>query len=347
MGFSVHKRCKHSKSALDYILAHEINLGEEELMPIEIKSSVSYMNEFFGGLPVGALLGQFAKHQTGKTVTGIQYAFDVFNYFSMTDEKSNAIIIDTEGTLGTQGLKDWVVALNKRFALSVGIEMWRLDYSTWWDSKSSQKPIRTTNIGKYWKKETLLNGDNKIILIDCPDLNKAHLIFGVPAQFDASESGKVTVKFTKEWATFNQDFNKVPIQEIVKENNIKYVLFDSFSALFESQFIGGQQNYPARHDSSVALLTQAQKVARENIIPFVVNLHPTHNPADSESEVKHLGGKSVGHNFKLLVYHRDSVKSKKTPEGATCRAVELTRHPSKINLTGKYIITNNGIEDFV
>ncbi|MFQ5573563.1 MAG: hypothetical protein ACE5EJ_04875, partial [Nitrosopumilaceae archaeon] len=72
--------------------------------------------------------------------------------------------------------------------------------------------------------------------------------------------------------------------------------------------------------------------------------HPTQNPADVNTQAKHLGGKSVGHNFKLMIYHREGIKGR-TPN-ATFRSVSLERHPSKKGLTGKYMITNNGVEKF-
>ena len=337
IGFNFKNNCKHIKEYITLLIhKKDYKLGLE-MLELKIPSSLPYMNTLTGGILVGMLVGQVSKAGIGKTLSGIQMAFDVMNYHTLKNKKTvNSLIIDTEGSVINLMLKHWIPVFNKRYSMKVGLEFWRLDYEEWNTKKIA-------NLDPYISKDTLIEGNQKIIVFDVPSIEKISLLHGRPMTLHF-DSGKITLKIMDKWANY-MNFENIPLQKIIKTENIQYLFLDSFSAL-TNQFISGIINFPARHDFSVTILGVAQQLVRENFIVSIVSLHPTINPLDvDELDIKHLGGKSVGHNIKLMLLHEETPLVGKEAT-AKYRTVGILRHGSKVNQSDEYKINNTGINEY-
>lgn len=351
IGFSVRKDCKHLGFVAGYLRLHpSLFLEFEEVRTMKkkvIPSTLKFMRELYEGIPQAVLFGQFGTQQIGKTLTSLHFAYDTFQYLS----KCNALFLDTEGTLAYDYLPDWVPTYNKRYKLDVGVDFWRLDYKAWKQEKNKGKDrsnVKLANLDNFFIKEPI--GRKKddppkkhtIMVLDVDTIEKMNLLHGVPGNIEISEGGKTTLKPTPEWRLF-EDLN--PLEKIVREHNIKFICYDSLTQLL-SYFIGGTANLPARHDAAMVLLTKAQQLTRENSLVTIINMHQSQAPTDSKGKtIKASGGKSVGHNFKNVLLHKESPVMGKT-KMASFRLVKRIRRAKGLVKSAKYMITDNGIEDF-
>lgn len=272
-----------------------------------VTSSIKAVSELIGAYDDVSIMALAAPSMAGKTTLGLTLAYE---YSAITGR--NACIFDTEGG-AKRFVEKWDKRLKERFP-------------------KAKTPL------------VYLCRNYKAIL-------KAHgrILFE-----KYSDSGKLTVNLKhtiEEGKRYRDDLTNKIIKtpapdfiQFIRDNDIGFVIYDSFTMPFSSEIPPSVENNPAKnfiqnlwHRCIIDLVIDKEGC-------FVMTLHHmSKNPMEPQAEESMTGGKSVRHNSKVILY----MKKFEAFGAKTYRKLQLARYYDKPAMTEqRYLnLTDRGYVD--
>lgn len=269
-GWMFRKTCSHIRYVKEVIgvpiSAEDIIAGRKNIRYFD--SSIDILNEMFDGPPYssGELFGIYGAYKSGKTLFSTQESF------YRLSKGNNVLYMDTEGSIFNM-IKKWGPVFKARFGI---------------DDASG---LLVEDVRSLRSLLWYLGYDMKIVSkIGRPKEDE-------PIVIDKKKSPKIEVSAVR--------YGDGPIEKIVRDNNIDFVILDSISNPFRSVFPTEQQNNPSKSFVEAAILQRLVELQRDYDIGVIITIQASWNEADMYSgitQVRTRGGFSVNYNVKRLVY---------------------------------------------
>ena len=273
---------------------------------VMLQTKMKAFNDLVGGVPRGTALALYGPQASGKTLLNLQLAYEV-----MKQTEEHAVLIDTEGNF--HSLTQW----GKRFA----------------DRYKFETPpnIVEASIERTGKDYELIMPEldgQSIINIDARSIEKILWFHG--RQSDISVS-KAKMEIRPVEAGWKSDIADSPIAELVNDDDVSYVSYDSVTAP-GVEFGTQQQNYPARATAIGYWLFSAQSLAERYKLYMTAVTHESINSQEKYKKPMQAGGKNVGYTFKFVSYITN-LRTSRTPttlkRPKEVREIWNARHPGK------------------
>ena len=128
---------------------------------------------------------------------------------------------------------------------------------------------------------------------------------GTPAGLRVSDEGKVDIRWDlkptkKEKFAVIPEFKDSPVGKFVESHNIGMIVYDSIT-MPNQIFISGQLNFPGRDQAQGLWFGQLQDAAKLHDMVILASTHITKDDTNKYDTGKAEGGKSVHHNFKIVL----------------------------------------------
>jgi len=313
--------CSHVKTLIRLLNTNII--GESEMIPKYIPTSIKAINSLMGGLPVGSAIGVYGTPASGKSILTTQMMYEIIKYYKTEKNlKRSAMIIDTEG--GSYTTHGWHGIFNKRYGLDIPLVFVKLNIETRKVGKGESQKINIKYTPEKFKRPALF-------VLDIRSIEKMLQLVGRSATLHMSRSGKISLEPNdKLWV---KEISQAPLTKIITENKIKGLVVDSITYP-TLEFGMERQNYPVRSEAIGWLMASLNNITEEKrLITFVVS-HETVDPIDAYAHPEIVGGKALKHALKFTIYVAGKATSR-TPHvdnairTKATREIWMKRHPSK------------------
>jgi len=276
------------------------------------------------GVPSGIIVVDAGATTVGKTILNIQKAFSV-----MKQNKSNCLYIDTEGG-AKEIILGWKPVFEKRFDIQTNF---------------TEAKYRVDIVSRGWRLSNHIQNLPNIILITVRDLFNLYELHGSPIKLRLGEGGKIDIikkPFLEE--TEELPIEKTPIGSLVKEFNVKLVIYDSLIELFKQRIPATRENFPARANLLHMLMGCLQRLAETYNIPVIGITHTSIDPANPYAKESPSAINVISYNTKIITLVQNPYSK---AEKAGLRKITIWRHPTKAPFSETYQIklTNEGFVD--
>jgi hypothetical protein len=318
-----------------------------------------------GGLPTGTVTQIFGEKALGKSIMSLQAAF------ATAATGRSAVIVDTEQSYQSYLLPYWKEALSKRFEKEVVV----VDAKIVREAKGSRKkPVSRSQLvtalstslaqaGVSYLESQLSQmvdvlspevrvemeerSGGRVILLQVPEIIDLLALHGVDGFIGVSEGGRVELHQRR------APVYPSPLHYIVKEADVKLIVYDSISAPLKSVFTG-TADLPARSSSLAMVLMNAQRLCIEFDLAVLATSHVTINPIQGWDR-RPFGGVILGHEAKFSFELTKNGASRGRDSGAVAvnpdeqsegsRLIWVQRHPAMADYSkyGYFAITGDGI----
>jgi hypothetical protein len=289
------------------------------------KSSLQGINDMIFGYDREDMIALFGTWQSGKSLLVMQEAA-----FVAKQMKRKILVVDTEGGAAKMW-RLWYPVLSKRFEYNYEYDILRVPPTlpTILELHGELKTIKPYPSGKLQCESRGTLTQYKDLY---PKLFKEMASDG--ALYYQGETNYLEDKYLKDVTKSKDGY---------ASSKYGILIYDSVTQLF-GDIPATDKAFPARAAMMQSLLICIQNfAAKYGFLIFGLH-HESKDPQNEKAKIKLPGGKSVGHNFKVVVRFRKCGYSRK--EAQNIRELTLYRFPSKAPGEKVYLnLDNEGYKD--
>jgi hypothetical protein len=298
---------------------------KKKMSEVMIKSSLSNINNLINGYEREDLIAFYGSYQAGKSLLVMQDAA-----LAAKQLKKKILVIDTEG-VSKRMWRLWFPVLSKRFEYNYEYEILRVPPTlpTMLELHGQLKVVKPFPSGKMQTESygSLVQFKKLYPKIYREMIDEGELYYKGETNYLEDHYLRDAIKSKDEYAS----------------SKYGILIYDSVTQLF-GDLPPIEKVFPARASIMQGFLICLQNLAAKYGFLIFGLHHESKDPQNDKAPVKMPGGKSVGHNFKIVFRVRHCGYSRK--DAKNIRELTLTRFPNKPKGEKTYLnLTNEGYID--
>lgn len=208
-------------------------------------------------------------------------------------------------------------------AMTTGAPVYYIDTEAFYS-----EPGVAERIFGYFRKRFNPTTEPQVIIEYTEDLEQLLKLFGLGLEIGYSEKAKqVTAKV---WPIEPTD--RFYLYRKMKEEGSKLLVLDSLTAPIESEIPASRESFPARHTVEAKLLGRMRKIVVDLDAVGLIVLHCSRDPANPYEKGRPVGGKSVRHSVKNLIYMTGGKGAEKKVELVRRAGIDVTGMEARLIL---------------